>query len=114
MTKLARENTCIVSGVLIFIALLISGILYYNKPDFKPGDCLGQKYLEPWEHDDMIYKVLMVGKNEYHLTYAFTSLSLVIGHLAKGEFDPNPEEDQVINNRPIGFIDGQYKKVKCP
>ena len=114
MTKVDKENWGCVGMVLIFAAILFTTIYYYNKPDFKPGDCLGQKHLEPWEHDDMLYKVLMVGKNQYHLTYTFANLSVNMGKIDKGKFDTDPEGDQVIDNKAIGFIDDYYKKVKCP
>jgi hypothetical protein len=100
-------------GILAFI-LIMSILCYSSLPKFKVGNCLGSNDLEPWEHDDMIYKVLAVGKRHYHLTYGFKTFSLYKHIFTEGIFNNDPEGNGIISNESIDYIERRYKKVECP
>lgn len=110
MTERDKKNLILtitsISGVLLFAGFIIGLAFYLSGPKFKAGDCLQDKWVESWQKYDFFYKVLMVGKHQYHLTYTFSSLG--------GKFNNDPEDNGLIQDESIGYIETEFEKVKCP
>lgn len=45
--------------------------LHSYSPKFAVGDCLSSGEAESWETPDEIFKILVVGKNKYHMIWVF-------------------------------------------